>query len=634
MNPADPNTTLLALSLAGVPLGSIPLGSIPLGSIDLSGTPLGSIPLGSIAIDASPLGSIPLGSIPLGSIPLGSIPLGSIPLGSIPLGSIPLGSIPLGSIPLGSIPLGSIPLGSIPLGSIATASSPLGSIPLGSIPMEGTPLGSIPLGSIDLQNSPLGSIPLGSIPLGSIPLGSIPLGFDPARQHPAGLDPPGFDPAGLDPLVVDCTVVDCQNDALTLRDIAAAGGLVDGATLAQLGTYSTTTLVHLRAFATALAGTPLGSIGTFGDTLLADLFGDQLAGPAVRGLLLSQLGAYGDASVAVLEGLDLNGDGVPDGPTVVGSGVGNFADLFPDQAEDWPELDAAVANLTLAQFLALLPPDIRAQLTLGELLQGVVPPAEYPWEDLDLEAAGDVLADESGGLVTFVLEVESALTDSSNFAVDVQLPEGFRYVPGSLTYPGAIVSATGTGSTLSAVVEPRNGTSLLQLQARAPVTVGFRGRSAATLTTTVGGNQIVATATGVDQVVAEAFEPNDTLATATTIAPGSLYLTHLASTGDVDWFKVRASTDGARLQTIVSNLAADFDVAVFGPTEPSLRGAPIDSVVPAADQGRSLLKQGAVAETQVADDIDLAAPAGYELLGVSAQRGTGDEQVETTGLAQ
>ena len=112
---------------------------------------------------------------------------------------------------------------------------------------------------------------------------------------------------------------------------------------------------------------------------------------------------------------------------------------------------------------------------------------------------------------------------------------------------------------MSAVVEPRNGTSLLQLQARAPVTVGFRGRSAATLTTTVGGNQIVATATGVDQVVAEAFEPNDTLATATTIAPGSLYLTHLASTGDVDWFKVRASTDGARLQTIVSNLAADFD---------------------------------------------------------------------------
>ena len=41
-----------------------------------------------------------------------------------------------------------------------------------------------------------------------------------------------------------------------------------------------------------------------------------------------------------------------------------------------------------------------------------------------------------------------------------------------------------------------------------------------------------------------------------------------------------------------------------------------------------------MAETQVADDIDLTAPAGYELLGVSAQRGTGDEQVETAGLAR
>jgi hypothetical protein len=553
IDPNDEDTTLLALSLHGVPLGSIPLGSIPLGSIDLSGAPLGSIPLDSIDLAASPLGSIPLGSIPLGSIPLGSIPLGSIPLGSIPLGSIPLGSIPLGSIPLGSIPLGSIPLGSIPLGSI-----PLGSIPLGSIPLGSIPLGSIPLGSI-----PLGSIPLGSIPLGSIPLGSI-------------------------DAVVDCQAIDCAT--ATLGEAAARGAIRPDATLAALGEY--------------------------GDADLGDLAGVS----ELDNITLAELGVYGDAVLADLTGLF--GD-----TTIEELGAGVLADL-----RGWDDFDAALEELTIAELLALLPQDVLDGMTLGSLLQGVIEPGDYPWEDLDLAAAADDLAG-TGGVVTFVIEVQSVLQNPSDYDVEITLPAGFRYVNDSLTYDG-VVRSTSVGTdrgSVTAVLGPRLGTSQITVEALVPLDVGTAGRARARLSTTDGATPFEVEATGIDQVVSEAFEVNDTPDQATPLAPDTLYLTHLTSQADQDWFSIDVA-QGGRLALILSNLDADFDAVLFGPTQPMLRKAAQGSVTPATDGGRSLLAQGVVPAVAPIDDIDTTPPSGLALVAVATNRGTTDERIDTTPL--
>ncbi len=553
IDPTSDDTTLLALSLHGVPLGSIPLGSIPLGSIPLGSIPLGSIPLGSIDLAASPLGSIPLGSIPLGSIPLGSIPLGSIPLGSIPLGSIPLGSIPLGSIPLGSIPLGSIPLGSIPLGSI-----PLGSIPLGSIDLAASPLGSIPLGSI-----PLGSIPLGSIPLGSIPLGSI-------------------------DSVVDCQAIDCAT--ATLGQAAARGALRPDATLGSLGEYGRADLGDL-AGVTELANITLAELGVYGDTVLADL-----------------AGLFGDM---VLEDL----------------GAGVLADLL-----GWDDFDAALEELTIAELLALLSEDVLNGMTLGSLLQGVIGPGDYPWEALDLAAAADDLAGP-GGAVTFVVEIQSVLESPSDYDVEITLPAGFRYVNDSLSYGGVVrsISVGENRRTVTAVLGPRLGTSQITLEALVPLDVGAAGRARARLSTTDGATPFEVEATGIDQVVAEAFEVNDAPDQATALAPDTLYLTHLASDTDQDWFRVDVA-QGARLSVILSNLDADFDAVLFGPTQPGLRKAAQGSVTPAADGGRSLLAQGVVPAVAPINDIDTTPPDGLGLVAVAANRGTTDERIDTTPL--
>ncbi len=562
IDPTDPDTTLLSISLQGVPLARIPLGSTPLARIDLTDAPLARIPLARIDLAASPLARIPLARIDLSGIDIAGTPLARIPLASIPLARIPLARIPLARIDLAASPLARIPLARIDL-----AASPLARIPLARIDYASSPLARIPLARIDLVDSPLARIPLARIPLARIAS------------------------------VVDCTLIDCAT--ATLRDAATAGALVAGADLGDLGEYADATLADLRGIAD-LEQLTLGDLGYYGDAVLADLataagFGDILLG-------------------------DL--------------GIGDLADLIGSTADldGWPELDAALEDLTIGELLALLPPDVLELLTLGSLLQGVVEPGDYPWEDLDLDGAADELAGD-GGAVTFVLDIAAVSQASADYQLAVRLPAGFRYVEGSMTFDGAIRS-TSVGPdrrTVDAVLEPRGGSSRVELQALVPLAVGTAGRAQATLTTVVDGNPLTVVADGVDQVVAEAFEVNDTPATATALNPDTLYLTHVATAGDQDWFAVDVA-QGERLSLILSNLDVDFDAVLFGPGATRLRGAPEGAVPPAADGGRSLLAQGTVPAVAPLDDIDITPPPDMALVGVSVNRGPTDERIDTTPL--
>ena len=565
LDPTNPDTTLFALSLQGVPIGRIPLDGTPIGRIDLADTPIGRIPIGRIDIAASPIGRIPIGRIGLADTPIGRIEIEGTPIGRIPIGRIPLTDTPIGRIPIGRIALADTPIGRIPIGRIALADSPIGRIPIGRIDLAASPIGRIPIGRIDLQDSPIGRIPIGRIPIGRIPL------------------------------VVDCTLVDCAT--ADLAEAAVARALLPGATLADLGEYAGATLSALVAGG-ALDDIPLSALGFFGDATLSDLAGDPTLAPSGQG-------------VATL----------PDIADHV-----TLADLI-----DWPAFAAAIGGWTLAELVAGLPADVVAELTLGDLLQGVVDPADYPWEDLDLEAAAGELA-ANNGEVTFVVEIESALTASGSFDVSVTLPSGFTYVPDSLTYDGAIISSgLESDGTVSALLQGQPGLSRLHVSALVPLTVGAAGKAETTLTVSDTVGSLTLTAASTDQVVSEAFELNDTAATATSIAADTLYLTHLATTGDEDWYALQVA-QGERASVILSNLTSDFDLTMFGPSGTQLRGEPDGSLVPAADGGRSLLAADTVPAVVPADDIDLTAPAGTSLFGVSANRAATDERIDTTAL--
>ncbi len=300
----------------------------------------------------------------------------------------------------------------------------------------------------------------------------------------------------------------------------------------------------------------------------------------------------------------------------------------------WDELDAALAALddrTLGELLGALPARDLDGLTIGDLLQGIVDPKDYPWEDLDLDAAADELA-ANNGEVSFVVEVESALEGPNPFDVHVTLPAGFRYVPDSLTYDGAIISSSvQPDGSVSALLQARAGLSRLHVSALVPLTVGAAGKAETTLTVSDAVGSLSLTAASTDQVVSEAFELNDTSATATPMATDTLYLTHLATTDDQDWFALQVR-QGEKLSVILSNLTSDFDLTLFGPTGTPLRGPADGSLVPAADGGRSLLAQDTVPAVVPSEDIDLTAPTGNVLFAVSANRGAMDERIDTTAL--
>ena len=118
---------------------------------------------------------------------------------------------------------------------------------------------------------------------------------------------------------------------------------------------------------------------------------DLVGVPQFNALTLAQLGAYGTATLQEIPAASF-------GTLTLGQlQVGTLADLV-----GWPAL--VDLRLTIAELLALVPQAIKDGLTLGGLLQGVVPVADYPWEDLDLAAASRELAGD-GGVVSFDIEV-------------------------------------------------------------------------------------------------------------------------------------------------------------------------------------------------------------------------------------
>ena len=76
--------------------------------------------------------------------------------------------------------------------------------------------------------------------------------------------------------------------------------------------------------------------------------------------------------------------------------------------------------------------------------------------------------------------------------------------------------------------------------------------------------------------VVEAFEPNDTVADATPAETDTIYVSHLSSADDVDLYSIFLE-EGSRLALSLSDLPADYDLVVFGPTNQ-------DPLVPLGDQ--------------------------------------------------
>ncbi len=373
--------SLLQVSIQGASLQDLPLHNIPLHNIDLTNSPLHNIPLHNIVLEVSSLKNLPLHNIDMVNSPLHNIPLHNINLATSPLHNIPLHNINWATSPLHNIPLHNINL----------ATSPVGAIPLHNIAFADAPLHNIPLHNIDLGLSGLGAMPLSAIAWGTAQIGTTLL----SQLTIAG--------GPLDPILLSATANPSNIDA------ACATACPAGETLGQAeGNHEilgTATLADIGA--SAFGGVTLGQL--LAGSTLSPTLGDlrlDLAGPGAPPLTVAGLenALIGSPAPTVLLG-DLRLDEATGVDALV---LGDLSDYLSDPATFATYLlgdigtytdntgheitlgelgiwtDNTGADITLGQLAQYLDDSV----SLGDVLLGLVPPDQFPFENFPISSLG------------------------------------------------------------------------------------------------------------------------------------------------------------------------------------------------------------------------------------------------------
>jgi len=579
------SATLLALNLKGVQLSSIQLSSILLSSINLSASQLSSIQLSSIAVRDLQLSSIQLSSIPIESLSPGGT-LASVQLSSIalPAGQTSWCDYFAAASGFTCAALGldeNSTLGStvtaFALNGVSFASSPpssiqLSSILLSSIAPDAMLLSSIPLDGVSINGTQLSSIQLSSIGINSSFLSSIQL----SSIQLSSISPNAslLSSIQLSSIsgFINCGLVNCATG--TLGDAGDAGAILPGTTLGDI--------------ALAAGGFTLGDLGTYGAGSVQDLLTALGATPADIQFYLSFI--YGDTTLG----------GVANGSPVNMGGV-----------------------------------------TFGQILLALLLRANYPWEDIPLDtlnaaglnAAGDVL--HYTGSFTF-----DGPPPAGPVMARVTLPDTFRYIAGSTTI--TVTDAHANVSTLQ--IEPSvSGMDVVWaipgLVFGDQVQIAFAARPGLRLGIQTSSIEVAEPALPpaiktlqAPVKILENFEPNDDPATAPIIVPDVLYLSHISSSTDKDFYRIAANfAAGTRLEVLLSHQAADNDVALFSPSSAQLRPStqpPLGSL-PLEDSPDLL---GATPQPQTLQDVSLgtAQLSSIQLSSISTNRGTSDDAVSSS----
>jgi hypothetical protein len=122
--------------------------------------------------------------------------------------------------------------------------------------------------------------------------------------------------------------------------------------------------------------------------------------------------------------------------------------------------------------------------------------------------------------------------------------------------------------------------------------------------------------------VIESFEPNTTASADPILEPGVLYISHISSGTDVDFFRIPVPAEpGSRVSVLMSHLGNDNDLVMYKPTAAPLSSIPL---IPVQDDGLGASNIGDALPPETLQDIALQS---LPLSSISANRGTGAEGV-------
>jgi hypothetical protein len=622
------------------------LVDIPLRAFEPAPAGITPAPLNGLPLNGLPLNGLPLNALPLNGLPLNALPLNGLPLNALPLNGLPLNGLPLNGLPLNGLPLNGLPLSTPGGWAAALAGTPLEGLPLQTVtlqqvldlPAPPPALAHLTLGQLDLSNSAFGRMTIGALALGSTPLNALGLPAD-----------------ALASLLDWCRSVVTTNPATTC---------------------TTATLGNQNLFALAIAGAPLNGL----PLNALPLNGLPLNGLPLNGLPLNGL----DLSASPLNGLPLNalplnglplnglslsgilGAHAPDGTASLFGRIriaelANRASVITDctsldcvngtladaaaagaikSTATLADVNANLGSLTLYDlhyYGALTIADLEQSLagtnaTLGDLIGLLIKRADVPWETLSprLLSAFDPARPRLHLTVVFT----AGGTGPGSANVQVKLPPGFDVVPGSATLtagnaaPSPLGDPTADGNLATwslASVSPRS-TYALRFAAFSGTDVG-----AAQATATVSAAGATSSST-TSFGVTDSFEPNGdpTAENLPVLTPdAAVQQSAIASRGAVDYYKVPLPPAGTRLQVHLTNLSADYDLALYSNQSTSVRtatvaGAPLqDGSV--ADQ--SINTQGGLNAQLTPTALQDVPDPGIPAVQVSANRGNDDEDV-------
>ncbi len=577
------------------------------GSNDLlSDIPLRAFETPQSGTTPAPINGLPINGLPINGLPINGLPINGLPINGLPINGLPINGLPINGLPINGLPINGLPLSDLPINGLAVpggweallAGTPLAGKPLQTITLQDvlslpTPP-SITLGELDLSTSALGRMTIGALALGSTPINGL----------------------GSEASTIESDLQAWCRHVAPTADCSAA----------SIGTAS--------LFALGLAGAPINGLPING----LPINGLPINGLPINGLPINGL----DLSASPINGLPINGlpiNGLPLGTLPI-NGLPALGDVCTDptcggattlaeaQANGAIKPGATLGDLRFYDDLtigdleqSLDGPD--STVTLGDLIGLLIKRADVPWETLPPRLLSAFDPNRSTLALTAGFTLQGPASGQSPAIVAVTLPDGFDYVPGSAGAFGDPAVSGGTltwnvpnvpfGTPQALSFDVWSGTSVGPTQATERVTAG----SAADSSTAAFD-------------VTDSFEPNDTVGQATTITPDqNVELSAIGSRGDVDYYKVPMPPAGTRLQVHLTNLTADYDLALYAGQTTSVRtgtagNVPLqDGAVP--DQSLNL--QGGVNPQLTPTALQDVPDPGIPAVQVSANRGTDDEDV-------
>jgi len=270
--------------------------------------------------------------------------------------------------------------------------------------------------------------------------------------------------------------------------------------------------------------------------------------------------------------------------------------------------------------------------TLGDLIGLLVKRADVPWETLSPRLLS--VFDPSRPRLHLTTSFNAGGTGVGTVSVQLRLPAGFDVVPGTATFqaPASDLltlgdpTVDGNLATWSIPSVALGGFYTFRVSAFSGTDVG---PAQASVTVSAGGTS--STSSGSFQVT-DTFEPNDdpnAEGLPVITADAGVQQATIASRGDVDYYKVALPPAGTRLLVHLTNLPADYDLALFASQTTSVRtgataGAPLQDAT-VADE--SINTQGGLNPQLAPTALQDVPNPGIPAVQVSANRGTDDEDV-------